>query len=117
MRVALVLQMPQLVYNPDTKDLEDGIFLNVNGIGLGDVLQSLHYNEGQVYAVMNNSAQIVVMDSESLPNKVLYHFLKELSPRQMQLLSSDVAYITDLYGDEIHLINPPLSKFFPPKLE
>ena len=41
-------------YNPVTKNLQDGVFLSANGIGLGDVLQSVHYNEGQVYAVMNN---------------------------------------------------------------
>ena len=103
-------------YNPDTKDLEDGVFLNVNGIGLGDVLQSLHYNEGQVYAVMNNSAQIVVMDSESYTQQGLISFPEGASPRQMQLLSSDVAYITDLYGDEIHLINPTTQQVLSTKI-
>lgn len=93
-------------YNPDTKKIEDGVFLNVNGIGLGDVLQSLHYNGGQIYAVINNSAQIVLMDTESFTQQGLVSLREGASPRQLLILSSEVAYVTDLYGDEIHLINP-----------
>ena len=93
-------------YNPITKNLQDGVFLTANGIGLGDVLQSVHYNEGQIYAVMNNSAQIVMMDSESFTQQGLISLPNGASPRQLLLLSPELAYISDLYGDLIHLVNP-----------
>ena len=103
-------------YNPDTKSIEDGVFLGVNGIGLGDVLQSLHYYDGQVYAVMNNSAQIVVMNAESYAQQGLISLPEGASPRQMLQLSSDVAYVTDLYGDLIHLINPTTQEILSNKI-
>ena len=103
-------------YNPETKSIEDGVFLGVNGIGLGDVLQSLHYNDEQVYAVMNNSAQIVIMDSESYTQQGLITLPEGASPRQMLQLSSDVAYVTDLYGDLIHIINPSTQEILSNKI-
>ena len=78
-------------YNPVTKNLQDGVFLSANGIGLGDVLQSVHYNEGQVFAVMNNSAQIVIMDSESFTQQGLISLPDGASPRQLLLLSPELA--------------------------
>ncbi len=103
-------------YNPDTKKIEDGIFLGVNGIGLGDVLQSLHYDRGQIYAVINNSAQIVLMDSKSFTQQGLVSLREGASPRQLLILSSEVAYVTDLYGDEIHLINPTTQQVLSTKI-
>ena len=103
-------------YNPVTKNLQDGVFLSANGIGLGDVLQSVHYNEGQVFAVMNNSAQIVIMDSESFTQQGLISLLDGASPRQLLLLSPELAYISDLYGDLIHLVNPATQEVLSSKI-
>ena len=103
-------------YNPVTKNLQDGVFLSANGIGLGDVLQSVHYNEGQVYAVMNNSAQIVMMDSESFTQQGLISLPNGASPRQLLLLSPELAYISDLYGDLIHLVNPATQQVLSTKI-
>ena len=103
-------------YNPVTKNLQDGVFLSANGIGLGDVLQSVHYNEGQVYAVMNNSAQIVMMDSESFTQQGLISLPDGASPRQLLLLSPELAYISDLYGDLIHLVNPATQQVLSTKI-
>ena len=103
-------------YNPVTKNLQDGVFMSANGIGLGDVLQSVHYNEGQVFAVMNNSAQIVIMDSESFTQQGLISLLDGASPRQLLLLSPELAYISDLYGDLIHLVNPATQEVLSTKI-
>ena len=103
-------------YNPVTKNLQDGVFLSANGIGLGDVLQSVHYNEGQVFAVMNNSAQIVIMDSESFTQQGLISLPDGASPRQLLLLSPELAYISDLYGDLIHLVNPATQEVLSTKI-
>ena len=92
------------------------MFLSANGIGLGDVLQSVHYNEGQVYAVMNNSAQIVMMDSESFTQQGLISLPDGASPRQLLLLSPELAYISDLYGDLIHLVNPATQQVLSTKI-
>ncbi len=103
-------------YNPVTKNLQDGVFLSANGIGLGDVLQSVHYNEGQIFAVMNNSAQIVIMDSESFTQQGLISLHDGASPRQLLLLSPELAYISDLYGDLIHLVNPATQEVLSSKI-
>ncbi len=103
-------------YNPVTKNLQDGVFMSANGIGLGDVLQSVHYNEGQVFAVMNNSAQIVIMDSESFTQQGLISLPDGASPRQLLLLSPELAYISDLYGDLIHLVNPATQEVLSTKI-
>lgn len=103
-------------YNPVTKNLLDGVFLGANGIGLGDVLQSLQYYDGQIYAVMNNSAQIVVMDPKSFTQQGLISLPDGASPRQILHLNAEIAYVTDLYGDLIHLINPATQQVLSTKI-
>ncbi|NBW71071.1 MAG: hypothetical protein EBR32_06685, partial [Bacteroidetes bacterium] len=50
------------VINPETDESSDGVFLSANGLGLGDVLQSMNRVNNQIYAVMNNSSSIVIMN-------------------------------------------------------
>ena len=43
-------------YNPQTKDIENEIFVRANGINLGDVAQSMVLYKETAYVVVNNSA-------------------------------------------------------------
>lgn len=93
------------VIDPNTGEGSDGVFLAANGLGLGDVLQSLSLMGGQVYAVMNNSSAIVVMNPETYLQEGIIDLGSGASPRRVVQVNETMAYVSDLYADALHIVD------------
>lgn len=93
-------------YNANEKTVENGVFSRVNNFSLGDVAQSITIdaNLKTAYVVVNNSGVVFGMDVETFASKGKITGLT--SPRQMHLISSSKAYVSDLYGGKISIVNP-----------
>lgn len=91
-------------YNKDLKSVENTIFLRANGIPLGDVAQSMVINDSTAWVIVNNSGKVYALDSKTFKYKGKITGL--VSPRYMQFISTDKAYITDLYSKCIYVVNP-----------
>jgi hypothetical protein len=89
-------------YNPITKNVSNQVFQNVNGFGLGDVLQDITEINGTLYITMNNSSKIVMVDTSD------YSFKGEItgfnSPRYITS-KNDKAYVSDLYSNSIQIVD------------
>lgn len=89
-------------YSPITKNVSNQVFQNVNGFGLGDVLQDMQEIDGTLYVTMNNSGKIVMLDTAD------YTFQGEItgfnSPRYITAVSGK-AYVSDLYANSIQVVD------------
>ncbi len=92
------------LYDSEKKTVQQNLYQNVNGTVLGDVLQSFHLFQGKLYAVLNNSGKITILDTTD------FTYQGEISgmtsPRYMLGLSTSKAYVTDLYSNDIYIVNP-----------
>lgn len=71
---------------------------------LGDVLQSMYEYNDELYLVVNNSGKIEVVDEDNLTsNRTITGFT---SPRYMLFENNSKAYVSDLFANGIHVINP-----------
>jgi len=95
-------------YNPDSvlgaNNPVNGLFKGVNGYSLGDVAQSMYIKDSLGYIVMNNSQRINVVKIPSFKN-VLTISLLHAYPRYFLPINDSIAYVTELYQGEIHVIN------------
>lgn len=90
-------------YQPENKTVFSKVFETENGIVPGDVVQSLAIVEETGYLVVNNSQKIEVID---LPNmKVKATITGFNSPRFLLPLDAQRAYVSDLYQDQINIVN------------
>ncbi len=92
------------VYNTTQGTVVQNAFESANGAPLGDVLQSIYLYDGELYLTVNNSEKIEVCDPFTFERKRTVEGLD--SPRYMLFLSAEKAYVTDLFADGIHVINP-----------
>ena len=91
-------------YDPATQTLTNGLFFNVNGYHLGDVVQSMYIKDSTGFIVVNNSAKIEVVKIPSLQH-ILTINIAGSSPRYFMPINDNIAYVTDLYAGAIHVIN------------
>ena len=85
-------------------ELHEKVFQEENGAPLGDVAQSLHEFGGDLYVVVNNSGKVERLNGSDL--KVRRTLTGFTSPRHFHFLSSEKAYVTDLFADAISVVNP-----------
>ncbi len=80
------------------------VFMKKNGFPTGDILQSLTLWNNKIFAVINNSGKIYVIDPQ---NAEFIGSITELtSPRYILVIDSTKAYVSDLYANFITVINP-----------
>ncbi len=91
-------------YNTHNYEVENNLFYEVNNVPLGDVAQSITIANDMVYVVINNSGLIYGLDRETLEFKG--KIVSLISPREMIVINNQKAYVSDLYGTEISVINP-----------
>lgn len=71
---------------------------------LGDILQSMYAYQDEIYLVINNSGKIEVISQEDFKSKRTINGMT--GPRYMVFLNSEKAYVSDISGEGIHVINP-----------
>lgn len=91
-------------YDADSGEVFNDIFYNTNGFPLGDVCQSMTLDGDRGFVVMNNSGKVYVIDTDDASYVGAIKGL--VSPRYVELINEEKAYITDLYSPSITVINP-----------
>lgn len=90
----------------NTKDtiISNQVFNSINGFSVGDVLQDISYNEFDYnyYLVVNNSGKIIVIDTNYIYQNTISGFT---SPRYISFINASKAYVTDLYSNEISIVD------------
>lgn len=80
------------------------VFQQANNRPLGDILQDMDIVGDRAYLVLNNSNKIEVVEMDSFRSVGTITGLT--SPRFIQFVAFDKAYVTDLFANEIAIINP-----------
>lgn len=95
-------------YDPQADTVANNLFYKVNSAPIGDVGQSMALADGKLYIVVNNSNLIYKMDANTIridttkPFKLTDFY----SPREMQFVAPNKAYVSDLYGSQLWIVNP-----------
>lgn len=93
-------------YDRETKTVTDDIYGLANGIGQGDVLQSMAIIGDKAYLVMNNSGKVFVVNADDF--SVVSSLTGFSSPRYMldlSAVSSSKAYVSDWVANEIKVVD------------
>lgn len=95
-------------YDPEADTVCNNLFYKVNGAPVGDVGQSLAIINGKLFIVVNNSNYIYKVDANTLVCDTLQPYLLSdfYSPRYILPLSAEKAYVSDLSGTDLWIINP-----------
>lgn len=89
-------------YNRTTGQVQKDIFKLVNGVPLGDVVQSVEIFDSLAYIVVNNSAKVEVVDASTFKSKGTINGLT--SPRYFLGISGSKAYVSD-WANNIAVVN------------
>ena len=95
-------------YDPKADTVVNNLFYRVNDAPLGDVGESMALVDGKLYIVVNNSNLIYKVDANTMvcdttkPFKISDFY----SPREMHFVAPDKAYVSDLYGTQLWIVNP-----------
>ena len=90
-------------YDIDSQVVSNNVFINVNEIPLGDVVQSMAIKDSTAFIVVNYSKKIEIINTNTY--KQIATIIGFDSPRYMQIIDETKAYVTDLSSDEIQIIN------------
>ena len=95
-------------YDPEADTVANNLFYKANNAPIGDVAQSLALVNDQLYIVVNNSNLIYKVDANTLKCNLDEPFKMGdfYSPREMFFVAPDKAYVTDLIGTDVWIINP-----------
>lgn len=95
-------------YDPETDTVVNNLFYRVNNAPLGDVAQSLAMADGMLYIVVNSSNFIYKMDANTIKIDTTHPFklVDFYSPREMCFVAPNKAYISDLMGTGLWIVNP-----------
>lgn len=96
-------------YDPVTRSVENGVFRRANDRKLGDTGQSILANGSKAYIAVENSGIVWgINTSDFKVNGQLTATTdtKIINPRYVHIVSTDKAYVTDLYSPYINIFNP-----------
>lgn len=91
--------------NSDERTYQN-IFSSRNKAPLGDVAQSMKLHQGLAWIVVNNSGKIYAANENTMEFKGSVTGLS--SPRYIEFINDEKAYVSDLYAESIHIINPKI---------
>lgn len=87
--------------NPNSGEIENNQYRLINGVSIGDVLQSAKRYRNQYYFVVNNSGKIVVTDTNLVFQREILGFN---SPRYIEFYGN-TAYVTDLKQKAVYKVD------------
>lgn len=92
-------------YDKSSQTVYNNVISRANGLtNWGDVAQSMVIRNGIGYVVINNSGKVLMIDADDA--QYLGSIEQLQSPRYMHFISDEKAYISDLYGRAINIVNP-----------
>jgi DNA-binding beta-propeller fold protein YncE len=89
--------------NNGLKQRLDNVFQSANNRNLGDVFQSMNIINDQAYLVINNSGKIEIINPNTFKSIGAISGLR--SPRYIIKVGSNKAYVSDLYDNNIFVID------------
>ena len=92
------------LWNAETGS-RNNAFASANGFKLGDVAQSATVHDDLLWIVVNNSNIIFAVDKATLKERGRIDS-GIVSPRYIHFVSDEKAYVTQMYSDQIAIINP-----------
>ena len=96
------------VFYPGSRSVKQNVFYHTTGRFLGDVANDALFIENKLYIVVNNSHKIEIVDPEnygSLGTIFIDDEAHGASPRRMLALSDTKAYVSNLFGDNISVLD------------
>lgn len=96
-------------YDPETRQVQNGIFLRANDRKLGDTGQSIALRNATAYIAVENSGILWAIDAGTFKVKgqlTAPQTEHMINPRYVHFLSDQKAYVTDLYSPYITIFNP-----------
>jgi len=91
------------VLNFTNGELYQDVFAKNNDRPLGDVFQSVNVANGKAYLVVNNSQKIEVVDPVTFKSIATINGFT--SPRYMQAVDANKAYVTEYYANVIRIVD------------
>ena len=95
-------------YDIEADSVTNNLFYQVNEAPLGDVAESMALADGKLYIVVNNSNLIYKVDANTMAvdTTLPFKLTDFYSPREMQFVAPNKAYVSDLYGSQLWIVNP-----------
>ena len=95
-------------YDPEADTVINNLFYKANNAPIGDVAQSLAMMDGMLYVVVNNSNYIYKLNACTIVCDTTKPFkLGDFySPREMFIVAPNKAYVSDLIGTNLWIIDP-----------
>lgn len=90
-------------YNTSKKVLYEDVYKTINNKPLGDVLQSMVIFNNMIYAVLNNSGKIEMINPKTFVSTGTITGLR--SPRYFMGINANKAYVSDIYDNQIAVLD------------
>jgi len=90
-------------YNPTEKTVQEKVFETANNQPLGDVLQSMTVIDDKAYLVVNNSQKVEIVSMNDFSSIGTIEGLT--SPRFLTPVDAETAYVSDIFGAAISVID------------
>jgi len=89
---------------PHKDTVFQNVYQTVNNEELGDIFQSLSFDDNNLYLIINNSGKIIVIDRLTLQKKGTIEGLP--SPRQMVYTGNgNLWYVSNLFSEHLYVVN------------
>ncbi|MFT6850074.1 MAG: YVTN family beta-propeller protein [Sphingobacteriales bacterium] len=89
-------------FSADSNKMFRGIFKNANGEGLGDVVQSIYFNDTHGFIVVNNSAKVEVVDKKTFLRVAT---IMGFSSPRFFTEANGFGYVTDWVSNTVKIID------------
>ena len=95
-------------YDIEADSVVNNLFYKANNAPIGDVAQSMALVDGKLYIVVNNSNYIYKVDANTIKCDITqpYKLTDFYSPREMHFVAPNKAYVSDLIGQGLWIVNP-----------